>query len=174
MIHVNTIPVLACVLTCTAFLFNSSAEAQQYKTASDTTKLNKEYGQITLDIAKLNTKLIAEKNKTVDYQSKSSSTASEAVTSEQKSKDQAQTATDGSTTDTEKAVKDAKKANRDANDAKDAVKDEKDNQKKIGELTTQIDRKQKELADLDSQRAVIMGSLNPVIHAITDSVNHNP
>jgi len=58
-------------------------------------------------------------------------------------------------------VKDAKKADRKANDAKDAVADEKNNNKRINKLTEQIEKKQKNLTDLDQQRAIIMLQLTP-------------
>ena len=56
---------------------------------------------------------------------------------------------------------DAKAADKKANDSKDAVSVEKKNNKKIKELTAQIDQKQRLLRDLDSQRAAIMGSSLP-------------
>lgn len=161
MISFKNLRILVCALAYCTFLFIGSAQAQKYKTLDDTVKLNKEYGEITLDIAKLNAKLIAEKNKTVDFQNKTSSTATEAVTSAQDSKNQAATATNGNTTDTKQAVKDAKKADRKANDAKNAVADEKSNNKKINKLTEQIEKKQKNLTELDQQRAVIMLQLTP-------------
>ena len=161
MINFKNMRILVCALAFSTILFVGSVQAQKYKTLSDTVKLNKEYGEITLDIAKLNSKLIAEKNKTVDLQNKTSSTASEAVTSAQDSKNQAAAATSGNTTDTKQAVKDAKKADRKANDAKDAVADEKNNNKRIKKLTDQIEKKQKNLTDLDQQRAIIMLQLTP-------------
>jgi hypothetical protein len=143
-------------LVFASIFFASSVQGQEYKNMSDTARLNKKYGEISLEVAKLNTKLIAEKNKTVDYQSKTVSTAGDAVASGQASKNQADLATNGSTTDTKKAVRDAKEADRKANDSKNAIADEKLNTKKIKQLTAQIDQKQKLLRDLDSQRAAIM------------------
>jgi chromosome segregation ATPase len=146
-----------------------SAGAQKYRDASDTTALNKAYGEISLDISKLNTKLIEAKNKTASYQQNTSSTASDAVNSGQASKDQAATATSGNTTDTKKAVRDAKRADREANNAKDAVADEKKNNKKIDQLTASIEKKQRQLDELDTQRAAIMAKLNPMAPAVIDS-----
>ena|ERR1700676_5096547 len=158
-------------LALTTIFFANSVQGQEYKNMSDTTQLNKKYGEISLEIAKLNTKLIAEKNKTLDYQSKTASTAGDAVSSGQASKNQADLATNGSTTDTKKAVRDAKEADRKANDSKNAKADEKLNIKKINQLTAQIDQKQKLLRDLDSQRAAIMaGSVTVTpISPLTDS-----
>lgn len=157
----------------TVFSFTTIAYGQKYKTMSDTTRLNKEYGEISLEMSKLNTKLLEEKNKTADYHSKTSSSAGDAVATAQASKDQADIATDGNTTDTKKAVTDAKEADKKANDAKDAVSDEKKNNKKIKELTAQIDQKQKLLRDLDSQRAAIMASSSSLPMTLTDSVHTN-
>jgi hypothetical protein len=157
----------------TVFSFTTIAYGQKYKTMSDTTRLNKEYGEISLEISKLNTKLLEEKNKTADYHSKTSSSAGDAAATAQASKDQADVATSGNTTDTKKAVTDAKEADVKANTAKNAVSDEKKNNKKIKELTAQIDQKQKLLRDLDSQRAAIMASSSSVPMALTDSAHTN-
>ena len=146
------------------------AQGQKYKTFSDTTRLNKEYGEISLEISKLNSKLIEEKNKTVDYHSKTSSSVKDAESTAQASKDQADVATSGNTTDTKKAVTDAKNADKKANNAKDAASDEKKNSKKINELTAQIEQKQKLLRDLDSQRAAIMSNSTVAPVPLADSV----
>lgn len=169
--YVNRSRILSTSLILAAILITGIAHGQKYKTMSDTTRLNKEYGEISLEVSKLNTKLIEEKNKTADYRSNTSSTAGDAVATAQASKDQADVATSGNTTDTKKAVVDAKNADKKANDAKDAIADEKKNNKKIKELTAQIDQKHKLLRDLDSQRAAIMaGSAVQMPTAVVDSV----
>jgi hypothetical protein len=171
MINASTRPILSASLVLAAIFSTGMVYGQQYKTMSDTTSLNKKYGEISLEIAKLNTKLIEEKNKTADYHSKTSSTAGDAVSTGQASKDQADVATSGNTTDTKKAVKDAKEADRKANDAKDAISDEKKNNKKIAQLTAEIDQKEKLLRDLDTQRAAIMaGSSAQLSLPVVDSV----
>jgi hypothetical protein len=143
-----------------SLLFPNRISAQQYKTVSDTARLNKEYGEISLEISKLNTRLISEQNKTADFHSKTASAANDATATAQASKDQANLATDGNTTDTKKAVTDAKSANKKANDSKNAIKDESQNGKIITQLTAQIDQKKKLLRDLDSQRAAIMAGIS--------------
>jgi hypothetical protein len=163
--------ILSTSLILTALFLTNVVQGQKYKTISDTTGLNKEYGEISLEISKLNTRLIEEKNKTVDYRSKTSSSAGDAVTTAQASKDQAAVATNGNPADTKKAVTDAKEADKKANKAKDAVSDEKKNIKKINELTAQIDQKQKLLRDLDSQRAAIMANSITVPLPTTDSAH---
>jgi len=162
MINFNTFKVLACVFTFGSIcLFTQTASAQKYKTADDTVKLNKEYGEVTLDIAKLKAKLVEEKNKTYGYQTKSTSTAQDAVSSAQYSKQTAATATDGSVSSAKKAMKQAKKANNQANDAKDAKEDQEKNVRKIADLQEKIEKKQAVLTDLDKQRADIMLRLTP-------------
>jgi hypothetical protein len=163
--------VLSTSLILTVLFLTNVVQGQKYKSMSDTTRLNKEYGEISLEISKLNTRLIEEQNKTANYQSKTSSSAGDAAATAQKSKDQAAVATDGNTSDTKKAVNDAKDADKKANNAKNAVSDEKNNSKKIKQLTAQIDQKQKLLRDLDSQRAAIMANSSPVPLLITDSVH---
>jgi hypothetical protein len=167
----NTRRVSSASLILTLLFLTSVVQGQKYKSMSDTTRLNKEYGAISLEVAKLNTKLIEEQNKTADYRSKTSSTAGDAVSTAQVSKDQAAVATNGNTTDTKKAVNDAKNADKKANNAKNAVSDEKNNNKKINQLTAQIDQKQKLLRDLDSQRAAIMGGAVTVVPSLPDSVH---
>jgi hypothetical protein len=172
MYYKNIKRILSIGFILAGLLFTTTAHAQKYKTLSDTTSLNKEYGEISLEISKLNTKLIEEKNKTADYRSKTSSSAVDAAATGQASKDQADVATSGNTSDTKKAVTDAKEADKKANDAKDAVSVEKKNNKKIKELTAQIDQKQKLLRELDSQRAAIMTSSSLPV-ALADSVHRN-
>jgi len=172
MYYKNIKRILSISLVLTGLLSATVAHGQKYKTMSDTTNLNKEYGEISLEISKLNTKLIEEKNKTADYHSKTSSSAGDAVATAQASKDQADVATNGNTTDTKKAVTDAKEADKKANNAKNAVSDEKKNNQKIKELSAQIDQKQKLLRDLDSQRAAIMVNASLPV-ALADSVHTN-
>ncbi len=163
--------IISTTIILAALFIVNVVQGQKYKTISDTSRLNKEYGEISLEISKLNTKLIEEKNKTVDYRSKTSSSAKDAVATGEASKNQAAVATDGSTTDTKKAVKDAKEADKKAHNAKNAISDEKKNNKKINELTAQIDQKQRLLRDLDSQRAAIMANSTSVSIPLVDSVH---
>jgi len=165
--------ILSISFILTGILFSTVTNGQKYKTMADTMRLNKEYGEISLEVSKLNTKLIEEKNKTADYRTKTSSSAVDAAATAQASKDQADVATSGNTTDTKKAVTDAKEADKKANNAKDAVSDEKMNNKKIKELTAQIDQKQKLLRELDSQRAAIMAGSSSLPAPLVDSVHTN-
>lgn len=137
-------------------LISAPAFAQKYKTIADTLKLNKEYAGVTLDIAELNAKLIAEKNKTSDYQLKSASTAKEATQSASDSRDQAQKATNGNMKEMKKSVKKAKRAKSEAGAAESALDNQTGNKKKIAEISAKLIKKQDRLTELDKQRAAIL------------------
>ncbi|HEX3385317.1 MAG TPA: hypothetical protein VHS53_09025, partial [Mucilaginibacter sp.] len=132
-----------------------TANAQKYKVRADTLDLNKEYASITLDISKLNVKLVEAQNKIDGYQSNSTSTAQDAANSAQQSKTDASTATNGNLADAKTAMKQARKANNQAKDAQNAKNDENDNTKDIKKLNEKIAEKQQLLAELDKQRAAI-------------------
>jgi uncharacterized protein YaiL (DUF2058 family) len=144
---------IALVLVCSVPAF-----AQKYKTAADTAKLNVEYSQITLDIAKLNEKLVAEKNKTNGYETKSVSATTDAASAAQDSKEQSAKATNGDLGDAKSAMKMAKKSNNDAKDAKNAMDDKNNNLAKIQDLNNQIAKKKAKLAELDAVKASITNS----------------
>ncbi len=163
--------ILSTSFILTLFFLTTVVHAQKYKSMSDTARLNKEYGEITLEISKLNTRLIEDQNKIADYHAKTSSSAGDAVTTAQVSKDQAAVATNGNIRDTKKAVNDAKEADKKANNAKNAVSDEKKNNKKINQYTAQIEQKQKLLRDLDSQRAAIMAGSASIVAPLPDSAH---
>ena len=50
--------ILSTSFILTLFFLTTVVHAQKYKSMSDTARLNKEYGEISLEIAKLNTKLM--------------------------------------------------------------------------------------------------------------------
>ena len=79
MIRICTQKTLTCALALSIVFLSLTASAQKYKSVSDTTALNKAYGKISLEMSKLNTRLLEAKNKTAGYQQKTSSTASDAV-----------------------------------------------------------------------------------------------
>jgi len=147
-------------LTLCMFAFSGIVSAQKYKTAADTLKLNKEYSDVSLEISKLNVKLIEAKDKTAGYDSKTLYTAQSATNSAEVSKSDAATATDGKLTDAKTAMKQAKKADKDAKDAKNAKDDQSNNIKDIDKLTAKIQEKKLVLADLDRQKTAII-ALNP-------------
>jgi chromosome segregation ATPase len=152
----NYFKIILVAFTFCAVIFSGPARAQKYKTAADTIKLNKEFKDITSDIAELNTKLTAAKNKTSGYQDKTDKTSQDAQTAAEQSKEQAAVAAGGNIKDIKKELKKAKKANNDANDAKDAANDQKANEKEIKYLNAQIAKKQSKLDELTKERGAIM------------------
>jgi hypothetical protein len=161
MINFNKTKVMLCAFTLCTFAFSEIVSAQEYKTAADTLKLNKEYSDVSLEISKLNVKLAEAKDKTAGYDSKTLYTAQSATNSAQVSKTDASTATNGNLADAKTAMKQAKRANNDAKDAQNAKDDQSDNVKYIDKLTAKRQKKQLELADLDRQMAAIR-TLPPV------------
>ena len=159
------------VALMTVIIFSAAiAQAQKYKTAADTVKLNKEYAGVQQDITKLKAKLDKANSKTSGYQAKVTSSGQDAASAEQASKSQAATATDGKMNDVKKEERMAKKANDDANDAKDAGKDEKNNEKEIKKLNAEIEKKQKRLSNLDAMRTSINSM--PAVKADSTDTGH--
>ncbi len=155
----KTNKLVAVAITFTAILFTQTVFAQKYKTTADTVKLNKAYGEVTLDISKLNTNLIEEQNKTPDFQAKSNLTAQNAISSAEYSMQTATIASDGHFADIQAAMKQQKKANIEAKNARDAKNNQADNLKKIDRINEKIAKKQAELVDLNGQKADIIDRL---------------
>ena len=84
---------VVCFLSLIATGF--TAYAQVYKTAADTVKLNKEFTEVSNDIASLTAKLTIAQNNMPGYQSKAKTADSDAQDAAVKSSDQADKATDG-------------------------------------------------------------------------------
>lgn len=131
------------------------ALSQRYRSASDTVKLNKEWVDVSNEVAELTSKLTIAQNNLPGYNSKADKTAIEAQEMAQKSSDQAYKATNGDLDDAKTAKKKAKKALNDAEDADDAKGDVKDQQKKIDKLTDRLQKKQRRLTELDGMRTAI-------------------
>jgi DNA-binding transcriptional regulator GbsR (MarR family) len=143
------LPLVVCLVA------THSASSQKYKSASDTIKLNKEWVDVSNDLAKLTSELTIAQNNLPGYRSKTVDAVSDAQTSAQNSSDQAYKATNGDLGDAKTAKKRAKKALNDAEDASDAKDDVRKQEKKIDKLTMQLQKKQKQLAELDEMRATI-------------------
>jgi hypothetical protein len=159
MIKLSTFTVMLFAFALGTLGFTNFAFAQKYKTTADTIKLNKKYGDVKVELAKLNSKLIEEQDKTAGYQSKIVSTAQDAATSAQSSKETAATATNGDMGDAKIAMKQARKASDRADDAGDAKSDKYDNAKDIRKLTEKINKKKEILTDLEEQKAAIMAKI---------------
>lgn len=143
------LPLIVCVLA------GFSASAQKYKSSSDTVKLNKEWVNVSNDIAKLTSELTIAQNNLPGYRSKNADAIADAQTSAQKSSDQAYKATNGDLGDAKSAKKKAKKALNDAEDASDTKDNVKKQEKEIDKLTTQLQKKQKQLTELEEMRSAI-------------------
>jgi hypothetical protein len=142
---------LACLL-----LFSASAVyAQKYKTAADTIKLNKEYVEVSNEIAALTSKLTIAQNNLPGYHTKAGEATSNAESSATASSEQASKATNGDVGDARSAKKKAKKAYRNAQNAVSADNNVKDQDKKIAKLTSQLQKKQERLRELDDMRVAI-------------------
>ena len=137
------------------FVFSTTAFSQKYKSASDTMKLNKEWVEVSNDIAELTAKLTIATNNLPGYHSKSEKAITDAQGTAQQSSDQASKATNGDLGDAKSAKKKAKKALNDAEKSSDAKDDIKDQEKKIDKLTSQLQKKQKTLDELNEMRNAI-------------------
>lgn len=131
------------------------AFSQKYKTASDTVKLNKEWVEVSNDIADLTSKLTIAQNNLPGYHNKANDAVSDAQNTAQKSSEQASKATNGDLGDAKSAKKKAKKALNDAEDAKDAKDKVKDQDKKIAKLSSELQKKQARLQELEVMRNAI-------------------
>lgn len=134
---------------------SSTSFSQKYKTAADTVKLNKEYVEVSNDIAELTSKLTIAQNNLPGYQSKAGEATSDAQNTANESKDQAAKATNGDLGDAKSAKKKANNAVDKAEDAKDANNKTKDQEKKIAKLSSQLQKKQNRLKELDDMRSAI-------------------
>lgn len=131
------------------------AVAQKYKTSSDTVKLNKEYLEVSNDIAELTSKLTVAQNNLPGYHTKASEATSDAQTSADESRRSASRATNGDLGDAKNAKKKAGKALDKAEDLKDANDNIKDQDKKIAKLSKQLQKKQERLYELETMRFAI-------------------
>jgi len=152
-----------------AVLGTTTAFAQEYRNVTDTPALNKKYASLSLEVAKLQSRLVEAQNKTAEYQKTTDQAKTDAANSAQTSVDKAQTAASGNTDDTRRAVKEAKMADKRARQAKKADEREKDNQKDITKLNDEIAKKQATLTSLQSQKAAILGVTPVVNNVVSDT-----
>jgi DNA repair exonuclease SbcCD ATPase subunit len=143
------------LLASLLLFFASTVYSQKYKTVADTVKLNKEYVEVSNDIAELTSKLTIAQNNLPGYYAKAGEATSDAQSSANASSEQASKAANGDLGDAKSAKKKAKKAYNNAQDARDADNKVKDQEKKIAKLTSQLQKKQQRLKELDDMRAAI-------------------
>ena len=132
-----------------------SAFSQKYKTAADTVQLNKEYVEVSNDIADLQSRLTIAQNNLPGYQNKASEATSDAQSTAITSSEQASNAVNGDIKDAKKAKRKAKKAVREAKDAKHASDKVEDQDDKITKLSAQLAGKQLRLQELEEIRTTI-------------------
>ena len=133
-----------------------AAYGQVYRTAADTVKLNKEFTQVSNDIATLSAQLTITQNNMPGYQSKAKTAESNAQEAAQNSSTQAAKTTDGSSVkEARKAKHKSKKAYHEAKDAQSANNDVDNQDDKIASLTAQLAKKQERLRQLTDMRASI-------------------
>ena len=141
----------AMVLTMSTFF----AFSQNYQTASDTVKLNKEYVEVSNDIADLSAKLTIAQNNLPGYNTKADAAVSDAQNTSAISSEQAAIATNGDVKDARKAKRKAKHALKDAKDLRHANNNVDDQREKIADLTAELAKKQARLQELDTKRTAI-------------------
>jgi DNA repair exonuclease SbcCD ATPase subunit len=132
-----------------------AAFSQKYKTAADTLKLNTEYVKVSNDIAELTSKLAVAQNNLPGYHTKAADANSEAQSTANESSRQATKATNGNLGDAKSAKKKANKALDKAEDSHDADNNVKDQDKKIAKLSSELQKKQEKLHELDEMRVAI-------------------
>ncbi len=145
---------------CLSFLFcGVSANAQKYKSVSDTGKLNLEYVKVSNDIAELIVEIKSAKDKLSDYQRKVTSGESDAGDAANSSANQAAKATNGRVREAKEAKEKAGKAYNEAKDLRDAQKDVEKQEKKIEKLNAKLEKKEKRLQQLTDMRTTIFSKL---------------
>jgi chromosome segregation ATPase len=131
------------------------AYGQVYKTTADTVKLNKEFTEVSNDIATLNAQLTIAQNNMPGYQAKAKTAESNAQDAAETSSTQAAKATEGSVKEARKAKRKSKKAYREAKDAQSANHAVGNQDDKIASLTAQLAKKQERLRQLTDMRTAI-------------------
>ena len=140
-------------------LMGFTVQAQVYKTADDTVKLNKEFIEVSNDIANLTAKLTVAQNNLPGYKSKAEGAESDAQKAAEKSSDQAFKNTGSSVKEAKKAKRDSKKALREAKDARKANSNVGDQDDKIASLKGQLAKKEERLRQLTEMREAIYASI---------------
>ena len=144
---------VVCFLMLMATCF--TAFAQVYKTTADTAKLNKEFTEVSNDIASLSAKLTIAQNNMPGYQTKARTADSDAHNAAINSSVQSDKATEGGVKAARKAKRNSKKAYREAKDARSANNVVENQDEKIASLTGQLAKKQERLRQLTTMRDAI-------------------
>lgn len=140
-------------------LVTLKTDAQQYKSVADTGQLNKEYVDVSNEIAALTARLDAAQNKISRYQRNASESASDAHQSASENSSQAQDAVDGSVKEARKAKRKAKKSVKAAKQARSANADYQNKQEEMNSLSSRLATKKARLAELLAMRNSIMAGV---------------
>ena len=142
-------------------LASFSVHAQVYKTLGDTVKLNKEFTEVSNDIASLSAKLTIAQNNMPGYKAKAEAADLNAKDAAVTSSAQADQAISGSVKDARSAKRKAKRAFNKAKHARSTNNDVGDQNDKIASLTGQLAKKQERLDQLTAMRAAINAQSPP-------------
>ena len=135
---------------------------QVYKTVEDTVKLNKEYTEVSNDIANLTAKLAVAQNNMPGVQAKADKADEHAQDAAVNSSEHASKAVQGGVKEAKKAKRESKKAYRQAKDARSASNKIGDQNDKIASLKGELAKKQERLEQLAAMRTAI-NSLTPAL-----------
>lgn len=144
-----------------AMLTTGTVEAQKYKTAADTLKLNKEYLEVSQDVSNLSIKLTEAQNDLPGIVGKAGSAQDRAQAAADNSSNRADQATDGSVKDARQAKRSAKTAYKKAKTSQSADYEVRKQEKKIEQLSKQLNRKQNRMKELEEMRAAIYSKMVP-------------
>lgn len=146
-------------LLFTTLFTASHATAQKYKYPADTVKLNKEYLDVSNEIAALTAKLTVAQNDLPGVRDRAGAADSRAQNAAENSSDRADKATDGSVKDAKRAKRSARTAYKKAKTSQSADANVNRQERKIAKLNSQLTRKQKRLEDLNRMRTAILNTL---------------
>ena len=136
-------------------LVTISVNAQKYRSAEDTIKLNREYVALTNSIANHTAELASAKNYMPKYQSRAANANTDAQNMASKSSEQASRATNGDMSDVKKAKRESRRALKDARNARTADNRVKGQDKYIAKLNSTLAKEQERLQELDAMRTAI-------------------
>jgi len=140
-------------------LLATPAFSQKYKKVEDTINLNKEYVNVSNEIADLKAKLTIAQNDLPGYQSKATDANKDAVNAASASSDQASKATDGSVSEAKSAKKKANKSYDKAKDSRSAKNKVSDQEDKIARYSRDLEKKQQRLDELVAMRRAIYAKI---------------
>ena len=140
-------------------LFTMPVFSQNYKTAKDTVKLNKEFVNLSNDVVQLNARLAIAKNDLPGYQTKLREANEDAAKAATISSNQAAKATNGTVRAAKMAKRKAGKSIGEAKDARSAKNKLEDQENKITRYQLDIKKKQQRLEALEVMRASIHAKL---------------